>query len=400
MKSNAVDTSPDIFSRLQQSALTEPLGLYLHVPFCRSRCSYCSFTSTLSNSQHRDAFVQRLLEDIKHWGESMKRPCCDTLYLGGGTPSVLEAGELEAIMAAARGHFRMDTLQEVTLEANPGTVDMVWLQQVRHMGFDRLSLGVQSLDDALLKRLGRLHDGNTGLEALSMAKRAGWRRLSADLMIGIPGQSLGRVVQDAKRLVEAGATHLSIYMLDLDKDCPLKKQVDQGHAPLPDDDEVADAFEALQETLPQLGMMPYEISNYAMPGEESLHNCRYWERRPYLGLGPGASSHMGRWRWTQTHDIDAWMTNKNPAMEECQELSAEEALAEIPLLGLRMHRGVDWEALQERAAKQGLLPLVQGWEKALRPSFEHGLLEKDGPIIRFTRKGLLLSNSVFREFMA
>jgi oxygen-independent coproporphyrinogen-3 oxidase len=384
------------FPDLRQAARREPLGLYLHVPFCRDRCSYCSFVTTRDESL-KPAVLARLHSQLQDWGRALGRPAVDTLYLGGGTPSLLSPGELAALTHAASAAFDLSALEEATLEANPGTLDRPWLEQALALGWDRISLGVQTLDDTLLARLGRIHDGRTALEALAWSRAAGFRRVSADLMVGIPGQDLGRILADAGTLVRAGASHLSIYLLDLDKACALRAQVDTGKLTLPSEDEAADVFEALQEELPRLGLQPYEISNYAAPGQQSRHNNRYWERRPYLGLGPSAASQLGRWRWTESGVIHAWIEDRGSA--EVQELDPAEALAEIPLLGLRLHRGVDWEELRARARAQNLEPLVDSWEAQLAPFLEHGLLLREGPRLRFTARGMLLSNGVLQIFV-
>ena len=381
---------------LREAAHAEPLGLYLHIPFCVDRCSYCSFVSTREEGL-RPAALKKLTEDLCAWGADLEHPPLDTLYLGGGTPSVLSVGELSSLTEAVRKAFPCSSLLEATLEANPGTVDLAWLQAARSLGWDRLSLGIQTLDDDLLRRLGRIHTAEAGLAALGQAREAGFLRISADLMLGIPGQDPSRVLADARQLVTAGASHLSVYMLDLDKACPLKAQVDSGRLVLPSEDEVAETFEALQEALPDLGLQAYEISNYARPGQASIHNTRYWERRPYLGLGPSAASHVGPWRWTESGDIPAWVAGSGA--RDHQELSPAEALAEIPLLGLRMLRGIDWEALRARAASLELLPLVDRWERELAPYLQHGLLTRAGTHLRFSRKGLLLSNAVFEVFV-
>jgi oxygen-independent coproporphyrinogen-3 oxidase len=381
---------------LREAAHREPLGLYLHVPFCRDRCTYCSFVTTRDESL-KGAVLAQLRRQLLAWGEALGRPAVDTLYLGGGTPSLLSAIELADLTGAARAAFDLDALAEATLEANPGTLDLAWMAQARALGWDRISLGVQTLDDALLGRLGRIHDGRTALQALGWARAAGFQRISADLMVGIPGQDLGRILDDARTLVAAGANHLSIYLLDLDKACALRAQVERGRLALPSEDEAADVFEALQEELPRLGLQPYEISNYAAAGQMSRHNNRYWERRPYLGLGPSAASQLADWRWTESGVIHAWMEDRGST--ELQELDAAEALAEIPLLGLRMHRGVDWEALRARARTLNLEPLVDGWEAQLARFIQGGLLVREGPVLRFTPRGMLLSNGVLQMFV-
>ncbi len=381
---------------LRRAAQVEPLGLYVHIPFCKDRCTYCSFVTT-RDTELKATALARLAADLQFWGQTLGRPGVDTLYFGGGTPSILSAEELALLMGCAEKAFDLSLLQEATLEANPGTIDPEWLKSARRLGLDRLSLGVQTLDDVLLRHLGRIHNGAEGLEALRRARTAGFRRLSADLMVGIPGQDLDRVVSDARTLAAAGATHLSVYMLDLDKNCPLKAQVDAGRFQLPSEDQVADVFEALQIELPNLGLEPYEISNYAQPGEASLHNTRYWERRPYLGLGPSAASHLDRWRWTEGGVIQAWAEGRGTA--EVQELDGVADLAEIPLLSLRMHRGVNWEELRARAEVIHRRDLFEAWEIAMGPFLQHGLLERNGPFLRFTNRGMLLSNTVLETFV-
>lgn len=393
------DPSSPLGNRLPElgaAAHREPLGLYLHIPFCLDRCTYCSFTTTRDRDL-QPAAVARLLQEIPAWGEALGHPAVDTLYLGGGTPSLLSPTELAALTAALHGAFDLGPLVEATLEANPGTLDLDWLRQARVLGWDRISLGVQALDDGLLARLGRIHGSPQALEALALAERAGFARRSADLMVGIPGQSLSRVLEDARTLAATGIEHLSIYLLDLDKTCPLKAEVDAGRLSLPTEDEVADVFEALQAELPRLGLAPYEISNYARPGAESRHNNRYWERRPYLGLGPSAASQIGTLRWTESTVIPAWIEGRGTL--DLQELDPAESLAEIPLLGLRLHRGVDWGALRVRAEALNLRPLAEAWEARLRRLEKEGLLVWEGDRVHLSPRGMLVSNGILEMFV-
>ncbi|WP_243383883.1 coproporphyrinogen-III oxidase family protein [Geothrix alkalitolerans] len=393
------DLPPPLAERLpalRAAAHGEPLGLYLHIPFCLDRCTYCSFATTRDRDL-QPATIRRLTAQVRAWGEALERPAVDTLYLGGGTPSLLSPGELAALTAALRDAFDLSPLVEATFEANPGTVDLGWLQGARDLGWDRVSLGVQALDDALLARLGRIHGAAQALEALGLAEQVGFRRRSADLMVGIPGQSLSKVIEDARALAATGIDHLSIYLLDLDKACPLRAEIDAGRLALPSEDEVADVFEALQAELPPLGLVPYEISNYARPGGESIHNTRYWERRPYLGLGPSAASQMGAFRWTETSVIPAWTQGRGRL--DFQELGAAEALAEIPLLGLRLHRGVDWGALRQKAGDLNLRPLADGWEARLRALAMEGLTVWEGDRVRLSPRGMLMSNGILEMFV-
>ncbi|MBI1753835.1 MAG: radical SAM family heme chaperone HemW [Acidobacteria bacterium] len=391
--------NPDLRRHLpsfRREAHAAPIGLYLHVPFCLDRCTYCSFATTRDRGLQPDT-IRRLVQEVKDWGAELGRPPVDTLYLGGGTPSLLSAAELTDLSVAVRDAFDLAPLVEATLEANPGTVDAGWLGLARDLGWDRVSLGVQALDDALLARLGRIHGAAQALESLDLARAAGFARRSADLMVGIPGQSLSKVVEDARTLAATGLEHLSIYLLDLDKACPLRADIDAGRLHLPSEDDVADAFEALQDELPRLGLQPYEISNYARPGGESIHNTRYWERRPYLGLGPSAASHLGSCRWTESSVIQAWAEGRGEL--ELQELDGAESLSEIPLLGLRLHRGIHWGALCEQAERMNLRPLCDAWETRLRGLAAEGLVQWEGDRVRLSSRGMLLSNGILQMFV-
>jgi oxygen-independent coproporphyrinogen III oxidase len=391
--------NPELHNRLpsvQHAALAEPLGLYLHVPFCVDRCTYCSFATTRDRSLQPKA-LQRLMADTRSWGTALGRPAADTLYLGGGTPSLLSQDELTALTTALRSAFDLSPLAEATLEANPGTVDLAWLERARALGWDRISLGVQALDDGLLARLGRIHGSKQALESLKLAERAGFHRRSADLMVGIPGQSLSKVIDDARTLAATGIEHLSIYLLDLDKACPLRAEIDAGRLTLPTEDEVADVFEALQTELPHLGLAPYEISNFAHPGAESIHNTRYWNRRPYLGLGPSAASQLGDSRWTESSNITAWIEGRGEL--DLQELDAAEVLSEIPLLGLRLHRGIDWNTLRGKSDALHLRPLCDAWEARLRDLAKEGLVIWEGEQVRLSARGMLTSNGILQMFV-
>lgn len=378
---------------LRTAAQAEPLGLYLHMPFCKDRCTYCSFVTTRDTAL-QSGTVARLTAQVRAWGSALGHPALDTLYLGGGTPSLLTKTELSELTGAVREAFDCASLEEATFEANPGTVDGDWLKAARDLGWDRVSIGTQTLDDTLLAMLGRIHGGEEALRALAMAKEAGFKRISADLMVGLPTQNLDRVLGDARSLVAAGATHMSVYLLDLDKACPLKAEVDAGRLALPSEDAIADVFEALQAELPRLGLAPYEISNY---GEPSKHNLRYWKRRPYLGIGPSAASQMAAFRWTEEGNIPAW--GQARAGVELQELSEAEAFAEGPLLGLRLHEGVDWEGLRARAGALNLRPLFDAWDAAMDRFATHGLVAAEGPRRRLSERGMLLSNQILQTFV-
>jgi coproporphyrinogen III oxidase-like Fe-S oxidoreductase len=243
---------------------------------------------------------------------------------------------------------------------------------------------VQALEEGRIKNIGRTHNAAQGLEAIKMCKDAGFGRISADLLLGVPGQRMERILDDAVCLVGAGAEHLSIYMLDLDKQCPMKAKLDDGLLKLPPDGLIAETYQKLQESLPQIGICPYEICNYSLPGCRSIHNTRYWQRRPYLGVGPGAASNIDNLRWKENENIIEWANGLGKPEIQC--LTPIESLAEIPLLALRMCDGVDWRALRRLAESQGLGWQVQKWEAELEPFVGRGFVQWDGDNMRYWQR--------------
>ncbi|MCL1894339.1 MAG: radical SAM family heme chaperone HemW [Holophagaceae bacterium] len=368
----------------------------MHVPFCRQKCLYCSFISSTNLSQEAN-FVDRLLGDIADWGHFFNRPALETVYLGGGTPSVISLASLQTITEAVFCAFDTSNLMEATLEANPGTVSKEWLKVARQGGWNRISIGVQTLDISLLKRLGRIHTTLEALDSIKMCKDAGFDHINADLMLGIPGQCLEQVLDDAGRLIEVGIDHLSVYMVDLDKACPMKSLVDCGVLFMPEDDLVADIYIALNKYLTKCGFGHYEISNYSRPECHSIHNMRYWQRYPYIGLGPSAASNIGSLRWSETEHITKWIDG----VADCEivEMTPRELLAEIPLLALRTHVGVNWKQLCKHAETENLLGIVKEWEKSIVPFVNNGLLIWENDSLRLTLKGMLLSNQVLQIFV-
>jgi len=388
--------NPLLRQHIESVSLDQPLGLYIHVPFCRDRCTYCSFASTVDLSLEPD-YLERVLQDLGDWGNYLGKPRLDTIYLGGGTPSIISINSLQLISQAIHSNFDTVDLSEATLEANPGTLSQAWLKAARRAGWNRISLGIQTLDDALLQRLGRVHSAEQALDAIKMCADADFNHIGTDLLIGVPEQHLEHVLRDAACLIEAGIEHLSVYLLDLDKQCRLKSQVDSGLLKLPTEDQVVEIYQTLQKHLPSLGFIPYEISNYSHLGRHSVHNVRYWQRRPYIGVGPSAAGNIGNLRWTENEDITKWL--KGIDEPEIQLLTPEESLAEIPLLALRMRDGVNWRTLCELAEANGLEALVRNWENELAPFIELGLLRQEGEYMRLTTEGMLLSNQVFQIFV-
>jgi putative oxygen-independent coproporphyrinogen III oxidase len=365
----------------------DPIGIYVHLPFCRVRCSYCAFAVS-TDLRLEDAYGEALLREIasRAGGGS-----ADTLFWGGGTPSRSAAEWLGRVDGAIRGRFELAADAEVTLEANPEDVDDVSIASWRRLGVSRLSIGVQSLHEEELRPLGRLHGPARALEALAVSVASGLR-VSADLILGLPGQSVASCLESVDGVLAAGAGHLSIYMLDLEPGSALESRVARGVMALPEDDEVAEMYLAAVERAARAGLLQYEISNFARNGERSRHNLRYWERRSYVGFGAGAHSFEGRTRRGNLKDVRAYIraveSGEDPAAMR-EELDRRDEAREGIFLALRRIEGIGYSELIEWSDGEG-----RGWCERL---MEQGWLEWNGERVRFTPRGFLLSSELVAQ---
>jgi oxygen-independent coproporphyrinogen-3 oxidase len=405
----------------------DALGLYLSIPFCRSKCVYCNFASGVYPAGEHARYVDRLIEDLaaaRGWAERMGAALprrVDTVYLGGGTPSLLAPELIARLFAAVRAHFDLDPGAEITVECAPGQLADETLAALAALGVNRVSLGVQSFLDREAALSGRLHNRAVVLEDLRRLRAAGIANLSLDLIAGLPGQSFASWEESLAVLVGTGVPHASVYMLEVDEDSRLGREVlahgARYHADLvPSDDAIAQMYSRAIETLAQAGLEQYEISNFSRPGFSSRHNLRYWQRRPYLGLGLDASSMLrgldgvasGRlcasapdlrtWedavlRSTTTGDLQAYLAGHEPV--ETAWLTREQQHEEAWFLGLRMNAGVEIAALEREFGPAMVAPALQAAARLA----ESGLVLSDGSSVRLTAQGRLLSNNVFQEFL-
>jgi len=322
-------------------------GLYLHIPFCLKKCPYCDFYSIGDPSRHGD-FLSALQTEMALAADFPAR--FDTLYLGGGTPTVFGADRIAGLLGAARRHFQIADGAEITIEANPGTVDPEKLAGLRRAGVNRLSLGVQSLDDRHLAFLGRLHDAQQARAAVSWAREAGFDRLGLDLIYGLPGQTVSQWREELSQAAALGPEHLSCYLLTVEEGTPFGRAQRQGRLCLPGNRLQARLFETTRRHLDRLGFAQYEIANFARrdPGgfahNRSRHNLKYWSGAPYRGLGPSAHSHLAPRRWWNTRDLDLYLSalagGRLPVAGE-ERLDRRARMLETIYLGLRQADGID-----------------------------------------------------------
>lgn len=376
-------------------------GLYIHIPFCRSRCSYCDFATGIYQGELADRYVRALVAEIASSTNAGNR--VDTIYFGGGTPSLLTPSQLEQILVTLRDRFDVDRDTEITVEMNPGTVTRDQLRAFRDLGVNRASFGAQTFDDAELAKLGRSHTSADTLKTFHELRSAGFTNVSFDLIAGLPGQTLAGWHQNIEQSLALQPEHLSFYLLEVHSGTPLADHIRRGIQPKPDDDLAAVMYEWMIQRAFEAGYEHYEISNLCRPGFESRHNTKYWTGATYFGFGCSAHSFApsldGRARrWSNQRDVlryvEAVEQGESPIVEE-HELSDADLRSEALFLGMRMMRGVDVREYNELFG----VDIRAEHRDELDRFREAGLVEFDGDLIRLTRNGALMSNEVFAAFV-
>lgn len=361
------------------TTIREPQGVYVHIPFCRAKCGYCDFNSYAGLEELMAPYAAAVCTEARRYGGA-----ADTIYFGGGTPTLLPLREMERILNVLTKQFRLAPDTEITLEANPATFDRAQAAAYRSMGFNRMSIGVQSFDDALLQRLGRLHDAAQAVQAVEAAAAAGFTNLSIDMMYALPGQTPEGFRRDLQRICSLPVTHVSAYGLKVEEGTPFASQ-----QVTVEEDDYAQMYQELCALLPEMGFAQYEISNFAKAAMASRHNLKYWRRVPYIGLGAGAHSFDGQRRWENVRGVADYME----AAERCVEVEAlneQDCLVEELIMGMRLTAGVP-ENLFRR--------FPNGMQKAqqyVQAGFLHRL---DSGRLAFTTKGFLVSNTILASFL-
>lgn len=385
----------------REVAPERPLGLYVHIPFCVRKCHYCDFAAGPAPEATRRRYVEALEREIRRspWAGQPAR----TVFFGGGTPSELATEQLERIVRALRETFPFepdgDSPPEWSIECNPGTVTEESLAAMRRMGFDRISLGVQSFHDHHLRAIGRIHTAAEAEAAVRAARSAGFRRLNLDLIFGLPGQTLEEWKADLERALALEPEHLSLYQLTLEAGTEFGRRYRLGLLSLPEDDLCADMYEWALDRVPAAGLEQYEVSNFARPGEECRHNLIYWRDEPFLGFGLSAASYVDGCRWAATRTMHRYLATADrpggPERAYEERLPPRERLGEAVMLGLRTREGVDLAAL---GARYGI-DAEALFAEAIARLERDGLLVRDGCRVRLTRRGLMLANVASAAFL-
>ena len=394
------------------------IALYIHIPFCETKCPYCDFNTYSQIEPLMSGYVVALLREIELWGDLLNHPTVRTVFFGGGTPSYLPSEDISQIMQSANSAFKIETEAEVTLESNPGDFTSHKLTKYLESGINRLSIGVQTFDDQLLGVLGRRHTAQDAMDAYRMAKDAGFDNISIDLMYGLPDQTLEGWKSTLKKALELQPPHISMYCLTLEEGTPLEAWVRLGKMSDPDPDLAADMYEATKDTMRDAGYRHYEISNWALEGLESRHNLIYWRTEPYIGVGPGAHSYLGDTRFAnlkQPREYISRLTNAAggksdldnanlddlkmiidlvPIVDTTEHIDRRLAMAETLMMGLRLDDGI---SIPDFNARFNQTP-TEAYESIIADLTNLGLLKTSNNRLLLTPRGRILGNEVFSRF--
>lgn len=378
--------------------MKKDLGLYIHIPFCVKKCEYCDFLSWNAGEEERQQYVAALLSEIESYRECAKGYRVSTIFIGGGTPSVLLPKQMEDILQKIYEIFELERRPEITIEVNPGTVDEEKLQCYKENGVNRLSMGLQSVKDEKLRLLGRIHTYQEFAESYELARKVGFDNISIDLISSVPGQTLQEWKEELEIAAVQNPEHISVYQLIIEEGTPFYEKYAEHPELLPDEETSREIYLWTGRFLKEAGYEQYEISNYAKPGKESRHNLKYWERGDYLGLGLGAASMVRNIRMSNTKDMKTYLErcDKPKTMrEDVQFLEEPRQMEEFMFLGLRKTRGVSKKEFRRIFGRE--MDMV--YEKALHKCLENGMLLEHKDRIFLSEEGTLLSNMVLSEFL-
>jgi len=374
-------------------------GIYIHIPFCRQGCKYCHFVTVPYREESIEPYVQAVIKEMNLYSESCQENMdVDSIYIGGGTPSLLPAHCIATILDACKHSFSIKSDCEISIEANPDTLDRNKVRIYGQNGINRLSIGAQSLQNRELSIIGRAHSAETVLETVKILKDSSLENINLDILLGLPFQTRESVQNTLGSIEKLDVPHLSVYMLDLEEPCPLSESVVNGSLSVPDDDIVANMYLETNEVLSSLGYHQYEISNYAIHNHTCLHNLKYWKLEPVIGFGLASHSFDGTCRYANFRNMECYLQSLHSCrlpVEWRRILQEKEVLQERLFLGLRMNEGVDWAKLRNDYSDEDL----EKYEKSLRRFSKERLVEWRGTRVFLTMRGMLLSNEIFQTFV-
>ena len=378
------------------------LGIYIHIPFCKQKCYYCDFVSYSNKCSEVKEYIESLKKEIEEFDFSNYK--VTSIYIGGGTPSYIDSIYIVEILSELKEKLKCNLIEfkdiEITIEVNPGTVDTKKLNDYKKSGINRLSIGLQSTKNDILKKIGRIHTYQEFLEIYKLARKTGFKNINIDLMIGIPGQKIGDLKNTLQDIIKLEPEHISVYSLIIEENTPIEKMLENGEIKLPDEDLERNMYWYVKNTLELNGYNHYEISNFAKLGKESRHNLNCWNQEEYIGFGVAAHSYLNGIRFSNTINVEEYIQHlennrkeENIQIEESQSL--EDKKNEFMMLGFRKIQGVDIARFKEKFIDNPIFLYRENLNKLV----EEGLIEVDLNHIKLTNKGIDLANLVFEEFV-
>lgn len=372
-------------------------GIYIHIPFCKTRCIYCDFYSTTRSKELKGQYVQALCRELIMRRDYLKGEKIETIYFGGGTPSQLEKEDFEQVFDTIRNQYGLDFCQEITLEANPDDLTQEYTSMLSTLPFNRISMGIQTFDDAILQLLKRRHSAQTAIEAVRRCREAGFQNISVDLIYGLPGETIERWENDLRQAIRLDVEHISAYHLIYEEDTPIYNMLKQHQIEEVDEDSSVQFFTRLIESLQKAGFEHYEISNFCRPGKYSRHNTSYWKGIPYLGCGPSAHSFDGTTRDWNVSSIDLYIKGieENQRAFEIEYLDKTTRYNEFIITTIRTVWGMPLEKLKQEFGNE----LWEYCQKMTTPYLENGKLEIHDGALRLTREGIFVSDSIMSDLL-
>lgn len=370
--------------------------LYLHVPFCRRKCGYCAFHSQVPDENAVQVYLDALMREIALWGDRLGNVPVETIFLGGGTPSILPSKAIDTILNRLAKTFAIDNGAEISMEANPeSAVRDTFLHDVRRSGINRLSLGIQSLNRDLLHTLGRPHSAKQAIAAVELARQSGFNNINVDFIWGLPGQRIKHWLEELKKIAKLGPDHLSCYSLTIEENTPFELAYDDGNLELPSDDDQSKMFLYGSDFLELQGYSHYEISNFARMGYQCRHNLGYWEGADYLGLGPSAVSTINSQRWGNTKDLATYAEQATNGQlgDNAETLTPHERMQELIMLRLRTARGLRLTAYKELTGRS----FMEDFRPMITALHQHHLIKIRNGYLNLTKRGMLVSNTIIEN---
>lgn len=367
------------------------IGIYIHIPFCKGKCTYCDFISFANKEDLIEKYVEKLKDEISQ--KSSNEYEVTTIYIGGGTPSYIYGKYIKEIMNLIYQKYNVDNNAEITIEINPGTVSLEKLKQYKESKINRISIGLQETDNKLLKKIGRIHTYEDFLETYKQIKNVGFRNINIDLMIGLPDQNIKNVEQSCNNILKLNPEHISVYSLIVEQETYMEKMIELKEWVLPSEEEERKMYYFVKDKLEHNGYIHYEISNFAKKNMESKHNTNCWKQKEYLGMGVAAHSYLNKKRFSNVENINDYINGSVPIIQEEQDLDSEKR--EFMILGLRMLSGIKISDFKEKFVDNPIFIFY----KQINKLTKMGLIEIDNNIIKLTKKGLDFANIVWKEFI-